>query len=366
MANEPPQKNEIKKPASVKLQHTHKYFGGPYSYKSSVRASEGKSVGLNPENGHELVLMTRPGQVSKVTIALPEASLKAGTFPQHNTMFHYDESDEELDDEMPSFISQDDYENNLELVQAKDLSPYLHLSDIVGLKKAGFEKRICSMTKSRLSRIQAQFSHLSDLAFNQMLDITRPDKRDFTVWYKIISKSSQVLIAYPCEKTKYTNFVQVIHYNENKRIDNIKHCVFNSGEPLVINETLIDKFHNIRQIAHLGKKDESEFSNSVERFDDGAVSWIINSGKVSGAAVLLKDGKIIFIESKLNDSTKLAARNLGAEGCKDGEWTGEFSIEACHAVGTTLQETFKAKVRDQIGNIIDGASIPGLEPIFWI
>ena len=363
MTEPPPEK----KPSidSVKLQHKHRYFGGPYSYKNSAKFKQGKYASINPENSQELVLMTRPGMVSKVQIALPDETLKAGTFPQHNTMFHFEEVDED-EDVMPTGINEDTYENSLELITAKDLNPYAHLSDIISLKKSGFQKRVCAMTKSKILKIRKQFSHLSEFAFNQMLDITRPDKRDFTVWYKIIAKSSLVLIAYPSEKTKYTNFVQVIHYDKNKRIDSIKHCVFDTGEPLVINETLIDKHRNIRQIAHLGAKNGSKYLNSVERFDDGAVSWIIHDGDLAGAGVLFENGKIVFVESKLNDSTKAAARNLGAEGLIDGKWDGQFALEYCHELGTPVHETFKEKVRQQISGIIDGASIPGLEPIFWI
>jgi hypothetical protein len=361
---------EIEKPKadSVRLRHEHKYFGGPYSYKNSSKISKDKKISVNPENSHEMVLMTRPGQISRISIAFDELDERAGQYPQHNTIFHFDENNENYDEDeyMPSDIKEDDYETCLELVDAKDLSPYTHLKDVPSLKKAGFEKRICSMTKARLSKIEAQFSHLSQFAFNQMLDITRPDKRDFTVWYKIIAKKSTVLIAYPCEKTKFTNFVQVIHYDKNKRIDAIKHCTFDSGEPLVINETLIDKFKNVRQIAHLGTKGGSKFLNSVERFDDGTVSWIINDGETSGAACLLTNGKIVFVESKLNSSTELAARNLGAEKVVDGEWLAEFDVKACLDMGNSLQETFKGKVRSQISNIVDGASIPGLDPIFWI
>lgn len=358
--------NPKPKKDSVKLEHKHHYFGGPYSYKSSAKAAKGKQVALDPENLHQMVLMTRPGQISKVSIALPDDDLRAGIFPQHNTVFHETEIDEDIEDILPTSIKEDDYTNSLELIRAKDLNPYKHLTNIVLLKQAGFQKRVCSMTKARLSKIKAQFSHLSDFAFNQMLDITRPDKRDFTVWYKVIHKNSTLLIAYPCEKTKYTNFVQVINYDKHKRINAIKHCVFSEEEPIVINETLIDKFNNVRQIAHLGAKDENSKLNSVERFDDGTVSWIVDDGVDSGAACLLESGRIVFVENKLNESTKLAARNLGAEKCIDGEWQAEFDPSACEGTGGPVQESFKVKVREQISNIIDGASIPGLEPIFWI
>jgi hypothetical protein len=31
-----------------------------------------------------------------------------------------------------------------------------------------------------------------------------------------------------------------------------------------------------------------------------------------------------------------------------------------------MQEAFKDKVRTQISQIVDGAAIPGLDPIFWV
>ena len=86
----------------------------------------------------------------------------------------------------------------------------------------------------------------------------------------------------------------------------------------------------------------------------------------TSAIQTMEDQTVVFVESKLNSSTELAARNLGAEECIDGDWTGNFDIKACHELGNTLQETFKTKVRTQISGIIDGASIPGLDPIFWI
>ena len=302
--------------------------------------------------------MTRPGQASKMSIALPEEDERAGTFPQHNTNFKNQDDDQ--------ILHTDEYVKTLELIPSRTLDPYAHLIDVPNLEKAGFKKRVCSMTKSRLDKIKEQFSHLSDFAFNQMLDIPRPDKRDFNVWYKKLTKGNQVIIAYLAEKTKQTNFVQVIQYDEETRVRGIKHCTFDNGEPLVINETLVDEYGNLRQIAHLGAKGESMFFNSVERFDDGTVSWIITDGKLTGAAILDSKGKIAFIQEEINSSTELAARNLGAEEVIDGEWTGKFSIEACNGESSPVQEAFKTKVRKQINQIIDGASIPGLDPIFWI
>jgi len=345
-----PEKNHDR----VNLEHKHNYVGGNFAYKNSSK----KGKRLDPGNLKELVLMTRPGQASKMSIALPEEDLRAGTFPQHNTNFKNQDEDE--------ITNTESYVKSLELISSRTLDPYAHLSNVPNLIKAGFEKRVCSMTKSRLDKIKEQFSHLSDFAFNQMLDIPRPDKRDFNVYYKIIKKVNQVIIAYLADKTKQTNLVQIIQYDAETRVKGIKHCTFDNGEPLVINETLVDEYGNLRQIAHLGTKGNSPYFNSVERYDDGTVSWIISHGKITGAAILDPKGKIGFIQDEMNPATALAARNLGAEGVVDGEWTGKFSREACTGESSPIQEAFKTKVRKQINQIIDGASIPGLDPIFWV
>jgi len=346
---------------NVRLEHKFNYVGGPYAYKNSSKT--GKR--LDPQNLQELVLMIKPGAASKVRIALPVEDLRAGAFPQHNTSFYepaqeVDEYEESLDNDPQ------DFQESLELIPARYLTPYSNLTDLANLKEEGFQRRICSMTQSRLKAIRAQFMHLSDFAFNQMLDIPRPDKRDFIVWYKVLANAGQVIMAYAGEKTKKTNFIQVIQYDSKRNIRGIKHCLYDNGIPLVINETIVDKYRNLRQIAHLGAKGGSEYLNAVERFDDGTVSWIITHKKEFGAAVLKTNGQIVFVANKQNEAAEIAARNLGAEAVINGKWSGNFSIEACGTEVDPLQETFKNKVREQIGNIVDGASIPGLEPVFWI
>jgi hypothetical protein len=303
--------------------------------------------------------MTKPGIAAKVTITMREEDDRAGNFPQHNTVIKSVQEDED------EFVEQD-YSQNLELLPAKTFEAYSHLTNTKQLKSSGFEKRVCSMTKNRLDKIQAQFSHLSTYAFNQMLDIKQPDKRDFTVWFKIIEKNKQVIIAYPNEKEKTTNFIQVIQYDEKENILGIRHCTFAENVPLVINETTIDKFNNLRQIAHLGAKGSSDYLNAVERFDDGSVAWIITQKGVSGSAVLKTSGEIIILENIFNESTKIAIKNLGGEKVENGNWLGEVDLEACKTNSNPLQEAYKDKVRTQISQIIDGATIPGLDPIFWI
>lgn len=354
----------------VKLNHNFNYVGGmrsKYSFKDSKKKT---SQNLDPNKLTELVLMTRPGTASRVMIAMPEEDSRAGIYPQHNTIFkEVEANDADLeDDEIIELPEKDleDFRTSLELIPSRKLEPYKNLIDIKKLKDQGFQKRVCTMTKQRLDVIKNQFSHLSEFAFNQMLDIPRPDKRDFPVYYKILTKSNQIVIAYLGEKSKKTHFVQIIQYNKKNHIKSIKHCTFDEGEPLVINETQIDKFGNFRQIAHVGNKGGSEYYNSVERYDDGTVSWAITHNKETGAAVLRPSGEIVFLEDIHNHAAETAARNLGAEGVLDGEWTGEFDLAACGLECDPMQETFKSKVRDQISNIVDGASIPGLDPIFWI
>lgn len=343
------------KPAidEVDLRHRYVYVGGHYAYKNSSKQAKR----LDPDNLKQLILMARPGQASAVNISMPSDDERAGVHPQHNTVVPYDEDGFELS---KSFIQ------TLELIPSRTMAPYAGLATVKELKSSNFEEHICSMTKQRLDRVQSQFSHLSGFAFNQMLDIPRPDKRDFPVWVKKLEKSNQVIIAFPAKKTKMTIFAQVIQYNNDNHILGIKHCSFSDSKPLVINESFIDKYSNYRQIAHMGPKGQSEYLNSVERFDDGSVSWIISHGSENGAAVLRPNGEIVFVEDKVNEVAYIAARNLGAEGVKDGSWTGKFDERACKPEANVMQEVFKDKVRSQIGQIIDGAAIPGLDPVFWV
>jgi hypothetical protein len=164
----------------------------------------------------------------------------------------------------------------------------------------------------------------------------------------------------------FINFAQVVTYDKQKRIRGVRHCSFDNAKPLIINESYVDKYGNLRQIAHMGSKSGSDVFNSAERFDDGTVSWIVSQNKTTGAAVLRPNGEILFVENLINDQSLIAARNLGAEGVIEGQWSGVFSQEACLRDCHPLQETFKIKVRQQIHQIVDGSAIPGLDPVFWI
>lgn len=343
----------------VKLEHKHNYVGGPYAYKNSSK----KGTRLDPQNFSELVLMTKPGIATKMTISVPVHEKRAGVFPQHNTVLIKNEIIDQ--DFLDIENDPNNFKDSLELLPCKTLEAYFNLSDGKQLKEEGFDKRICTLTKTRLEKIKSQFSHLSDLAFNQMLDIPSPSKRDFVVWYKTISPY-QIIIVYLSTRSKKTIFTQVLQYDSQKRIRGIRHCSFDKGEPLIINESYVDKFANLRQMAHMGNKSGSKNLNSVERFDDGAVAWIVTKGKESGGAVLKPNNEIVFIENIINESAKLAARNLGAEGIDGERWNGIFSEEACFPDENSMRNLFKSRVREQISQIVDGAAIPGLDPIFWI
>ena len=57
---------------------------------------------------------------------------------------------------------------------------------------------------------------------------------------------------------------------------------------------------------------------------------------------------------------------MGAELVVDNQWGGRFCPSGCRADCHPLQRDFKLQVLNQINQIIDGATIPGLDPIFRI
>jgi DeoR/GlpR family transcriptional regulator of sugar metabolism len=234
------------------------------------------------------------------------------------------------------------------------------------LEKNNFQLSIVPMTKDRLSKLQKQLSHMSPYAFNQMMDIPRPDKRDFKVYYKIIKKTRQIITVYPHRKSHQSLFAQVVQYDEQNNVNSIKHCSFDNNSPYILNESKIDKFGNLRQIAHVGKKGGGIAQNSVERFDDGTLIWVITQEKETGAAALKPNDEVVFVGNVINNAAKLAARNMGAEVVIGNTWGGRFCPSGCRPECHPMQQHFKSQVRLQINQIIDGATIPGLDPIFKI
>ena len=75
---------------------------------------------------------------------------------------------------------------------------------------------------------------------------------------------------------------------------------------------------------------------------------------------------MVFVGNVINNAAKLAARNMGAEVVIGNAWGGRFCPSGCRPECHPMQQNFKAQVRLQINQIIDGATIPGLDPIFKI
>ncbi len=338
-----PNSEELKKPhADVNLEHRHVYVGGAFAYKNSRR----KDL-ADPKQREASVLITGYGRARPVDVVVPVFDGRAGVNPDHN--------------------SPEDFQEELEIMQARSFDVYKDIASVEGLQKKKYKPVMVSFTKDRIHKVFNQFSHLSIYAFNQMMCITSPDKRDFEVWVKKISKTNQLITAFPHTKTNLTQFIQVIDRDKEDNVIGIKHILFDKGEPFVINESAIDKFENIRQIAHVGVKGGSLAKNAVERFDDATVLWTVTREKESGTAALKPNGEIIIIGKELSEVNMLAARNLGGEGLNpDQSWSGSFSLQACLAEDDPLQEQYKESVRKQIGQIVDGAAIPGLEPIFSV
>lgn len=341
--NPPEQKTAPKK--EVNLVHNFDYIGGTYAYKNSRKRKNQSPV--TKTKSKDSVLITGYGRARPVSVAEQPVDPRAGVYPQHN--------------------SPDDFMDNIEQLAAKGFDVYKDLTDINNYEKKGFKHKSVTLTKEKVDNVYLQFSHLSLYAFNQMMCINGPDKRDFDVWYRQIPKNRQVIIAYPHSKTGLTQFIQAIQYGKEGEVLNIRHCLFDKGEPFVINETGVDKFGNVRQLAHIGVKGGSMTKNAVERFDDSTVTWTVTSDTGSGTAALRPSGEILVIGQDLNELNMLAARNLGAEGLTaENQWTGTFSLEACLANDHPSQTEYKNSVRKQLGQIVDGAAIPGLEPIFIV
>ncbi len=336
------EEEEEKEPQDVNLKHTFNYVGGTFAYKNKKKIKRP----ISEDNSRETIMMVGYGKARKVTLAMPDVDKRAGIFPQHNSVGKFS--------------------TNLELLPARNLEPYKVMVDVETLEKNNFQPSIISMTKERLSRLQKQMSHMSPFAFNQMMDIPRPDKRDFKVFYKMIKKTRQIITAYPHRKTGESLFAQVVQFDENNEVNSIKHCSFDNSAPYILNESKIDKFGNLRQLAHMGNKGGSIALNAVERFDDGTLVWIITENKETGASALKPTEEIVFVANVINTAAKKAARNMGAELVVDNQWGGRFCPSGCRAECHPLQRNFKLQVLNQINQIIDGATIPGLEPIFRI
>lgn len=303
------------------------------------------------------VLYTGPGQARVIELILPPKDPRAGNFPQHNS---------------PGPLP-----NKLEIIASKTLHNYRGLHSEESLTLAGFEEDSAILTKKRIAKIASQFANLSIEGFRGMMCISAQDKkRDYPIWVRR-EDNGELTIAYINPEQELIQFIQTIRYDEFEEIIDLKHVVFEVGMPLVINQSCYDSYGNLRNIAHVGVtgSKSNSFHNSLERFDDGTIVWTTTDYKdgikVSGAAALKETGEVVLLPGSDKEMAEFSARNLGAEGIslKTSKWTGYYAPEACVAEKDDrfiIRREYKSAVRKQVYQIIDGACIPGPEPIFSV
>lgn len=303
------------------------------------------------------VLYTGPGQARIIEVKLPQNDPRAGNFPQHN--------------------SPGDFSESIEIIESITLEKFQRLHTIECLIEAGFEEENAIVTKKRIAKIANQFANLSTTCFRGMMCISaNDDRRDYPVWVRR-DEDGEVVIAYINPEQELIQFIQTIKYDEIDEIIDLKHVVFDAGIPIVINQSCYDCYGNLRNIAHVGitGSKSNSFYNSLERYDDGTLVWTTsdykNGEKRTGAAALKDNGEVILLEGSDREMAEFSARNLGAEGInlKTSRWTGSFSAAACIPEKDDkfiIRREYKTAVRKQVNKIIDGACIPGPEPIFMI
>jgi hypothetical protein len=306
-------------------------------------------------DGPSRIIYTGPGKARLVEILLPDQDPRAGRFPQHN--------------------SEGPFPENLEVLPSLTMDFFEEFHTIDSLEEIGFEKYTCSLTKKKIAKLQSQFCNLSNLSFNEMMCLNHQEeqKRDFDIWHFTIDQ--ELVIAYVNPQYNFVQFFQTIIRDDMDRIIDLKHVVCEAGLPLVMNQTTIDQFGNLRNIAHVGitGSQENAFRNSLERFDDGTIVWTTSDYKygrnLTGSAVMKDSGEVIILEGSDRELAEFSARNLGAESIDPYTlaWTGTFDEEACMPEMDDkfiVRREYKAAVRDKVSQIVDGACIPGLEPIF--
>jgi hypothetical protein len=303
------------------------------------------------------VLYTGPGKARIVELILPQHDHRAGNFPQHNSP-----------GPLPEVI---------EIIPSLTLEKFRDFHSIESLMFFGFQEENAILTKKRIAKIANQFANLSAECFRGMMCISVNDnKRDYSVWTRR-EDNGEIIIAYINPEQDLIQFIQTVRYDDFGEIIDLKHVVFELGSPIVINQSCYDCFGNLRNIAHVGitGSTANSYHNSLERFDDGSIIWTSSDYKdginISGSAALKENGEVMLIEGSNQEMAECSARNLGAEGIdiKTCKWTGKYSAEAC--VEETkdkfiIRREYKTAVRKQVYQIIDGACIPGPEPIFNI
>jgi hypothetical protein len=333
----------------VRLKHSHNYF-----------SPKEKSKKTSDEKNHR-VIYTQIGRARKVELKLAAPDNRAGVYPQHNNpgSFH----------------------KRLEIIDSLSLNEYSDILTSDSLLEKGFVNYSATMTKKRLIKIQDQFQNLTLEARHHMLALTEKDQRDIEVLFSKHSDKKSYTVARINPELDLVQFIQEVHKDINGRIYCIKHINFDLGEAFVVNESRIDKFGNRRNIAHVGVTGSkyNTLKNSLERFDDGTILWTVSdySGPriKTGSAAMKENGEVQLVgedQSRFNQRlAEQAAKNMGAEGInlRTQQWTGRFSRDGCmpeYKDIFLMRREYKTAARKQVYQIVDGACIPGLDPIFDI
>ncbi len=302
------------------------------------------------------IVYASPGQARLLELKVPPRDQRVGRFPQHNT---------------PGA-----FQTGIQVLASLTLDKYRDLHSVFSLEEAGFKPHKATLTKKKIANLANQFAHLSSECFKEMLCLqSEVEKRDFDVWVREVE--GEIMIAYINPHNFLIQFMQSVFLDESGAVCDLRHVVYETSIPLVINQTCIDKDGRTRNIAHVGVtgSTSNSFVNSLERFDDGTIMWTTSDFKfgknVVGSAVLKDDGEVILLPGLNKELTEFSARNLGAEGIdtKTQSWIGKFSPEACVPESHDkyiVRREYKTSVRKQVNQIVDGACIPGLTPIFPI
>lgn len=327
-----------------------------FNYVNSTKIKIPSKKQLVTEENSKIIYFA-PGRAKSLEIRTIDLSSKAGRFPQHNT--------------------QGDFSLDIELRPSLTLDYYRDLVSVFALEEAGFSSQNTTLTKKKIAKLALQFAHLSIQSFKEMLCLqNETDKRDFEIWVRE-EGFNQYDIAYVNPNTSLIQFMQTIIVNDDNQICDLRHVVYDACTPIVINQTFVDSSNRIRNVAHVGVtgSTSNSFVNSLERLDDGTLIWTTSDIRgfdlIAGSAALRDDGEVILFEDSNPTLAQFSARNLGAEGIdpRTQAWTGKFSPEACLPESMDkyiIRTQYKAAVRKQVNQIIDGACIPGLMPIFRI
>ena len=222
----------------VKLQHGFNYLSNRSRPKSF---SEHKT--FNGKNSQNRIIYNAPGRARTVELVLKDSDLRAGAYPQHNSVGCFSQ--------------------NIEQLVSANFGDFSGMLMPFDLEQRGFVKTKVAITRKRIYQIAKQFSHMSLEAFKQMICIYDDKQRDYDVYVRkiegdIFSKTdSQTVVAVFNPTLNFLQFVQVLQKDFAGNVTNLKHIVFEAGEPIVINESRLDQYGKLRQIAHVGDWDRT-------------------------------------------------------------------------------------------------------------